>query len=148
MKTYIIWGPPASGKSTYVGEHKTDNAILYDFDALMRALSGLGPHKKNTNIIKYILGFKENLINKLKEEDRLDEAWIIQTWIDDTTKERLKDLKPEYVLMETTEELCIKRVEENDDRQASKDEQIKVIKDWFRKYNKLLGEKKRYFINL
>lgn len=143
MKTNVVWGPPASGKSTYVSKHKGENSITYDADTLMQSLSELEPHQKNTNIIRYILGFKEVFISKLKNEDKLDSAWIIQTWVDDETRDKLKELDPEYILMETTEAECIARVEANEDRPDSKEEQIQVIKDWFIKYNKSIKARKQ-----
>ena len=110
---------------------------------LMRTLSGQGPHKKNTNISPYILAIRELIINKLKNEQKLDNAWMIVTWVDDAFRDKFDGMdNVNYKLMETTEEECIKRVEENEDRQESKDEQIEVIKEWFRKYKKLQDKKR------
>jgi hypothetical protein len=144
MKVNVVWGAPASGKSTYVVENIGKNDIRFDFDLLMRTLSGLGPHVKNSNITPYILGIRALIITKLKDDAKLDNAWIVVTWVDDWFKEKLKDFDDVvYKLMDTTEEECIKRVEDNDDRQASKDEQIKIIKEWFKKYKKLKEDEEK-----
>ena len=135
MKINIIWGCPASGKSTYVQDHRGNNDITFDFDLIMRTLSGLGAHVKNDNLINYILGIRKYIIDNLKTEKKLDEAWIITTWVDDVFKEQFNDYQSvEYILMDTTEQECIDRINNNDDRQANKKEQIKIVEEWFKKY--------------
>ena len=135
MKINIIWGCPASGKSTYVSEHRGKNDITFDFDLLMMALSGLDMHTSNTNLIGYVTDIRDGIIKRIKTEKKLQDAWIIVTWVDDEFKEQFKDYKSvEYILMDTTEEECLDRINNNDDRQASKDEQVKVVKEWFKKY--------------
>ena len=149
IKARIIWGCPASGKSTYVTEHRGDNDITYDYDVLMQALGGTNPHEHNKAIGKHLSMIRTTLIKNMAEEKNLDTFWMIITWVDDELKEKFKDYKDvEYIVMETTEEECIKRVESNSDRQASKEEQIKVIKEWFIKYNKLLKERKKEYMKL
>lgn len=43
MTLYLITGPPASGKSTYVREHAQHGDITIDYDALANALGPVGP---------------------------------------------------------------------------------------------------------
>lgn len=142
MKTHIIWGPPASGKTTYVSDNKGENDVIFDFDNIMRVISGLKPHEKNDDLIEYVLDIRELMINRLKNETRFDNVWIIVTWLDDDFKSKFEDFESvDYILMETSKEECKKRVKENEDRQATKDEQIQVIEEWFEKYEKLQEEK-------
>jgi ATP-dependent Clp protease protease subunit len=141
MKTHIVWGPPASGKTTYVNDNKGDNDVIFDFDNIMRVISGLKPHEKNDGLIEYVLDIRELMINRLKNETRFDNAWIIVTWVDDDFKSKFEGFESvDYILMETSKEECIKRVNENEDRQTTKDEQIQVIEEWFEKYEKLQEE--------
>lgn len=39
MGLYVVTGPPASGKTTYVAAHATPGAIVIDYDALAQALT-------------------------------------------------------------------------------------------------------------
>lgn len=143
MKINVVWGPPASGKSTYVTNNKVENNLIFDFDMLMRSLSGLAPHKKNDNLISYLLSFRKNIIEKLKDEKRLDMAWIITTWVDDDFKAKFAEHENvEYILIDTPKEECIRRVEENEDRQEEQDKQIEIIEQWFEKYEEYYGDKK------
>jgi hypothetical protein len=149
MKINVIWGCPASGKSTYVVEQMGKNDIRFDFDLLMRTLSNYDAHQKNDNLIGYVLAIRQLIIDKLKTESKLDAAWIIVTWVDDAFKALFKDFDDvKYKVMDTTEAECIKRVNENDDRQASKDEQIRLIRDWFKKYKLLKDEQRKRLVAL
>ena|GEM_PF-573554 len=136
IKTKVVWGAPASGKSTYVTENRGDNDITFDFDILMQSLAGKPPHEKNDNIISYLLDIRDLIIEKSKEETKLDALWMIVTWVDDEFKKKFEGIEDiEYIMMDTTEETCLERVEENEDRQVTKEEQTEVIKEWFRKFN-------------
>ncbi len=68
MKTYVIHGSPLSGKSTYVQNHKGDNDIIYDFDLIMAAISGLPTHQDNKNLIPYVIDTRDLIITRLKSE--------------------------------------------------------------------------------
>lgn len=42
MALYVVLGPPAAGKSTWVREHAKASDIVIDYDVLAQALSGPG----------------------------------------------------------------------------------------------------------
>ena len=92
IKTKIVWGAPASGKSTYVTENRGDNDITFDFDILMQSLAGKPPHEKNDNIISYLLDIRDLIIEKSKEETKLDALWMIVTWVDDEFKKKFEGI--------------------------------------------------------
>jgi len=73
----VVWGPPAAGKSTYVEENKGENDLIYDFDALMRDISGLDIYDRNEHLISYLVDFRAQIIERLEDEAQLDTAWII-----------------------------------------------------------------------
>lgn len=102
----------------------------------MRSLSGLALYEKNDNLINYLVDIRELIINKVKNDSKLDTAWIIVSWVDDEFKEKFKEHENvEYILMDTSREECISRIEEDEERQ-SKDETIQIINDWFDRYER------------
>lgn len=44
MDIVFVWGPPCSGKTTMVKDLMRDGDILYDYDALLAALTGKAEH--------------------------------------------------------------------------------------------------------
>lgn len=101
MKTYVIHGSPLSGKSTYVEKNKGENDLIYDFDLIMSAISGLPKHQDNKYLIDYVLSVRDIIISKLKSESNIDNAWIITTRVTEDFKESLIGLNPIYIKMKS-----------------------------------------------
>ena len=129
----VIWGPPASGKSTYVRERKGDNDLIFDFDFLMEDLSGLDIYDRNDSLIEYLVNFRSLIIDRLNTESRLDTAWLIVSYPSDELREKLDALGAEYVLMDTDQETCRQRIID-DDLRKDKAEWLKVLDEWFEKH--------------
>ena len=115
MKVYVVHGSPLSGKSTYVQKHKGPNDIIYDFDLIMQALSGLPLHNQNNNLILYVLDVRDLLISRLKGETNIDNAWIIVTRVTEQLKQSLVGLNAEYIEMKIDIYTAKKRLHENPD---------------------------------
>jgi HK97 family phage prohead protease len=130
-KIKVVHGSVASGKSTYVKKNKGSNDLIFDFDHIMQSISGLEPHTKNENLIGYVLDIRKLFIEKLKNENRIDTAWIISTRVNDDFKKQFEGLNVEYIHMDTDYKTCIDRVNKNHDRQFNQDEQIRLINEYF-----------------
>lgn len=97
MRTYVVHGAPLSGKSTYVQERKGHNDLVFDFDLIMAAISGLPVHEHNEHLVGYVLDIRDLIIARLKREESLDTAWIITTRVTDGLKQSLVGLNAEYI---------------------------------------------------
>ena len=130
MKTYVIHGSPLSGKSTYVEKHKGPNDIIYDFDLIMAAISGLPTHQDNKNLIPYVIDIRDLIITRLKSEKNIDNVWIITTRVTEELKNSLIGLNPEYIEIKINKNTAIKRLKENPEGRNIK-EYIKAIDRYF-----------------
>jgi predicted kinase len=77
----LVCGPPASGKSTYVEQHKGQHDLIVDLDVIASEMAGTGLHDWG---IKWLGGAvrkrNEMLANLHKEEaKRHAMAWLIAT---------------------------------------------------------------------
>ena len=115
MKIYVVHGPPLSGKSTYVREHKGPNDLIFDFDLVMAALSGRTCHDHNDNLAGYVLGVRDLIIARLASEDRLDAAWIIATRVGTRLRQALTGLDVEYVELHINAATAKERLRSNPD---------------------------------
>jgi 5-methylcytosine-specific restriction endonuclease McrA/predicted kinase len=111
MTIKMVCGLPGSGKSTYATKHRTDHDLIYDYDVLMSALSGLPLHERNQDIHDYVMLFYDQLLRKLRAEKTFNSVWIIQTYPD----ERLDTLLSNYhhvdhILIDTDKQICIERL--------------------------------------
>lgn len=130
MKVYVVHGSPLSGKSTYVEKHKGDNDLVYDFDLIMSAISGLPIHQDNKNLIDYVLTIRDAIISKLKSEKNIDTAWIITTKVTEELKQSLIGLNPIYKEMKIDIKTAKQRLKENPDNRDIK-EYTEVIDRYF-----------------
>lgn len=115
MQVNVVHGAPLSGKSTYVKEHIGENDIVFDFDYLMSSLSGKRVHNHNESIVPYILDIRDLIINKLKGEENIDNAWIIVTKPTEALKKSLIGLNAEYIEMKIDINQARKRLIDNPD---------------------------------
>lgn len=99
MNVYVVYGSPLSGKTTYVEKHIGDNDIVFDYDILMAAITMKDIHKHNTNLIGYVMDIRDLILNRLKSEKNIDNAWIITTRVTNELKKSLIGLNPIYVEM-------------------------------------------------
>ncbi len=131
MQITVVWGPPASGKSTFVAEHRSDNSLTFDFDKVMQALSGLPPHHKNPSLIGLVLQIREVLVQALFTSLGVDDVWIITTRVKVGLMDALEGLDVQYHRMDTDKETCLERVASDPDRADVAEEMCSVIEEWF-----------------
>lgn len=131
-KLVIVYGAPASGKSTYVKDRLKTNDIVYDFDDIMQVLTGLPYQESNKNLVPYVTSVRDMIIERLTHETNIDTAYIITTFLDKRLETNTESLLPDYVIMKTDLETCIKRI--NDSNRSNKSELKNITFDWFKRY--------------
>lgn len=134
MNLKVVYGAPCSGKSTYVRENIGEKDIVYDYDEISRAITYGKEHLSKRELThQYVIDFRLAMINRLKNETEIRNAWFISTFLSDSFKEYVKDMSPEYIKMDATKMECYERLE-NDDMRPDKEEWKAKIDEWFEKY--------------
>lgn len=110
MHIHIIAGYPASGKTTYVRNHLGKHDLVYDYDALMSALTGLPMHEHNIDVSDYVQLIFEMIIRKLKSEKTFDNVWIIMTYPDAKLDSLLASQDVDHIRLSTSKDVCIQRL--------------------------------------
>lgn len=110
MKITVIVGYPASGKSTYVKRHQGQHDLVYDYDHLMTALTGLPLHQGNIDANDYVQLIYELILRKLKAEQTFDHVWLVMTYPDDKLDTLLASRDVEHILIDTDRDTCMQRL--------------------------------------
>jgi len=66
MNRFVIAGAPCSGKSSFVRATAQPGDLIYDYDDLHRALSGLGSHQHLASIRPYVLAARDAIFHQLE----------------------------------------------------------------------------------
>lgn len=126
MEIIIVYGPPASGKTTYVKEHMTNDDMVYDYDAVMQSITFSEYQQHVPNAHDTCLLIRNTMIDYAQHIDE-GRLYIITTYLSTKITDRLSNYHT--VRMSTDIDTCIERV--NNSNRTNKEELKKVIREWF-----------------
>lgn len=135
-EVYIVYGPPMSGKTSYVLENMSKGDLVVDMDRLYAAISMLPTYDKPENLFRNVMSIHNQLIDNIKTRyGKWNSAWIIGGYPDRYKRERLADdLGAEIIFCDVSKEECARRLEFDEGRKDRKDEWVKYIDKWFDTY--------------
>lgn len=135
-RVIVVWGSPASGKSTYVAKHMRHMDIRVDLDEIFKCFAGITTRDTDTELTKDYLPFilaAQEAAYKLIEANTggFATAWIITSQpIKSKREELIKRFNAEEVHIQTTVDEALKRMEA-DSKRENKEQQRKVIMRYF-----------------
>ncbi|MEG0297412.1 MAG: HNH endonuclease signature motif containing protein [Clostridium sp.] len=135
---YIIYGPPMSGKTSYVLEHMYKGDLVVDMDRLYQAISMQPMYDKPDNIKYNVLQVRNLLLDNIKTRyGKFNSAWIVGGYANKHDRERLaRDLGAELIHIEASKEDCYYRLQYcNDYRQDNQEEWKEYINKWFEEFS-------------
>ena len=134
---YLIYGPPLSGKKTYVRKHMTQGDLVVDMDSLFEAISFQTRYIKPDKLLPNVMDVNKLLLDHIKtRHGTWHSAWIVGGYADKYRREMtIKDTGATPVLMDTSKDECLMRLEMlRDERMKQKREWEIYINGWFEKY--------------
>jgi hypothetical protein len=134
MKLVIIFGPPGSGKTTYILKNKKPDDIIIDFDLLYRAVTGEDKYTKPTNQFKLVDKLRDYMIRACHENLEHDRAWITLTSKDLLDKYK-KMYKCDVRIKTVNRSECYKNISNDPDRSENFELWKVIIDKWFKKNN-------------
>jgi hypothetical protein len=137
-QVYLVYGPPLSGKSTFVKENMSRGDLIVNMDQLYAAVSFLPFYDKPDNLLINVRGIHNQLLDNIKTRyGKWNNAWVIGGYADKYKRERLaEDLGAELVFCDISKEECLRRLKLDGDRQYRQDEWESYIDKWFNQYMK------------
>ena len=136
MGVYIVFGSPASGKTTFVREKMTPGDLVVDLDMIKQSISLLPGKDTPDNLLDVALGIREYLY-ELIEERAVDcrNVWVIGTLPRKAERQELAErLGAEMIECKVTYHEAIARAKADDERQ-NKQLQLALIDQYFENYD-------------
>jgi hypothetical protein len=135
---YLVYGPPLSGKTSFVKEHMSRGDLIVDIDKLYEAVTLLPCYDKPDALFRNVIGIHNQLIDNIKTRyGKWNNAWIIGGYADKYKRDRLaNETGAEVIFMNLPKEECLKRLEQDTDRRDWKAEWKQYIEKWFEEYTK------------
>lgn len=130
---FLIYGPPLSGKKSYVMSHMQHGDLVVDMDKLYSAISLLPEYDKPNELLKNVLGVRDLLIDNIKTRyGKWRSAWIIGTYPDKYQREKIADdTGATIIFCEATQEECLQRLCADERLRSRRDEWEDYIEKWF-----------------
>lgn len=127
MNKYLVTGAPGSGKSTYVKEHHGENDVIFDWDNLFVAITGMKSHSEGTEGQRHVVNrLRFDLIRAADNADGLDSLWMIAAKPSDTLRDALGDY--EEIHLDVSEDEAKERVDADNTREDKDAEHNKIAK--------------------
>lgn len=124
--TYIVYGSPCSGKSSYVDSVALKDDLIIDIDRLYNAIN----NGRSNRLYSNVMNIYRQLIDVVKTRNgQWINAYIVRGFPLRGERERLaKELNAELIFIDTDKQTCL-------DRSKKKGQDYyKFVDDWFEKY--------------
>ena len=119
----VIYGPPGSGKTAYVHEHRKPGDVVIDQDALCVALGSPDTHSHPEHVKRIAGSARASAIRKAI--DLGVDAWVIDTWF--RTQQLRDHPAARFVRVDPGQTVTLQRAR----RDGRPDESINAIQRWY-----------------
>ncbi|MFI0548182.1 AAA family ATPase [Streptomyces scabiei] len=130
---YVITGPPAGGKSSWIRAHATAQDIVIDLDRIALALAGPGAedHAHGRVLTKVALRVRFAALDEACKYLDTTDVYLIHTMPDPKARTRYRELGARIVVCDPGRDVVMQRIE--DMRQP---EMRAVATRWYDRYRK------------
>ena len=133
---WVVYGPPLSGKSTFVRQNMRRGDLVIDMDRLYAAVSMLPDYDKPDALLPNVLGVHNLLLDNVRTRyGKWGGAWVVGGFADRYKREKVADdLGAELVFCQASREQCLGRLAMDEGRRCRQDEWRRYIDEWFERY--------------
>jgi 5-methylcytosine-specific restriction endonuclease McrA len=126
MRRFVIAGPPGSGKSTYVSNQRQPGDVLWCYDTIMQAMTGLSRHDRPEELVGMMQAMRGGLVDWWARQPIDRGLWIIVTDVEPGTQ-IASSIGGRLIVMQTEKEECIRRLRA-DNRSSERLE--RMVMEW------------------
>ncbi len=133
-RVIIVWGPPGSGKTTYVKKKMIPGDIAVDLDYLKRAITLQDGKEFSESILPVAFELRDTLYSLIATRSIPEcTAWVIAGLPRRKAREELASMlqADDLIYMDVDKQECIRRALADDERE-DKELQRNIIDKWFK----------------
>ncbi len=133
----VVYGPPCSGKSTWVEQRLNKGDFVWDLDKILSAVSGQPIHSPvGAGVLSISLSMRDTVIEEIRKRScRLNRVWIIIT---DPSRLRVILHGATFWRVEAPIDVCLERA-----IKANRSEEVlDVIRKWFDVQGAMPGDRR------
>jgi predicted kinase len=133
---YLVYGPPLSGKTTWVNNNKIEGDLIINLDDIWECISGCDRYVKPNRLKAIVFKIRDTLIDSVRYRvGKWQNAYIVGGYPLRSERERLcKELGAKEIYINTSKDECINRLINLDNEKIIKEEYMKYIEVWFSRY--------------
>ena len=134
-EVFLVYGPPCSGKSTYVDGVICKTDLLVDIDLIRKTVSGTKTHTLVPALNPVIFGIRDYLYDSIKtKRGYWKNAYIVGGYPLISERERLcNQLGAREIFIDTPRDECLRRLQASPDGRSIA-EWTRFIDQWFDRY--------------
>ena len=131
VQVILVAGSPLAGKTTYVKQNKGKNDLVYDYDAILAAMTGEELYHRPAWSIDLMLDIRETVMKYIEKTTLLSKAWIIATAPRIQQRQYFKErLNAKVIVVNPGKQTCLQRLQNN--KRTS--DYYEVITKWYNDY--------------
>lgn len=146
---YLIGGPPAAGKSTYVAKRKRAGDMVLDIDRLLAALNGTDfnhprdlQNRKDEQLLGYAITAYEAIVDQIHRLPVPYDIYVLSTLAEAGRRMQLaQTLRAETLMLLPPPEVCYRHLSTDPQRASYAAQWRVVIADWWQRYEPAAGER-------
>lgn len=133
---FLVYGPPLSGKTSFVQEQMRRGDIVVDMDRLYAAVTMLPEYDKPDSLLANVRGIHNLLVDNIKTRyGKWGSAWVVGGYADRYKRGKTVDeLGAELIFCDVGKEECLRRLATDEERRHRQDEWRGYIEKWFEEY--------------
>lgn len=133
---YLVYGPPLSGKTTWVKDNANENDLIIDMNNIWECVNSIAADKgyKPMCLNSIVFGVRDYLIESVRiRRGRWNNAYVVGGYPLISERERLcRSLGAREIFIEASKDECLERIKL--DAQRSVKDWTMYIDDWWKKY--------------
>ena len=133
IEVTIVWGSPASGKTTYVRKQMEQGDLVVDLDLIKQSISMANKTDAGDNLLEVAMKLRDHLYDQIRNREvEGGNVWVIAGLPKKEEREKLRCyLKADKLIhIQATYDECISRAN-GDKERLDKEKQKRIIDKWF-----------------